>query len=50
MVATGNFETFEYELNYAWLDILGSGGNFLFDYSDAKTEAIFGLALKFCKF
>jgi hypothetical protein len=36
MDATGNFETFEYELGYAWLDILGFGGTFLFNYSYEK--------------
>jgi hypothetical protein len=28
MAATGNSETFEYELGYVWLDILGSRGTF----------------------
>jgi hypothetical protein len=37
MVATGNSKTFEYELGYAWLDIVGSGGNFFFGYSNEKT-------------
>jgi hypothetical protein len=37
LAGTGNSETFEYELGYAWLDIMGSRGTFLFGYSDAKT-------------
>jgi hypothetical protein len=41
MGATGNSETFEYELDYAWLNILGFGGTFFFGYSDAKIEAMF---------
>jgi hypothetical protein len=36
MDATGNSETFEYELGYAWLDILGFGGTSLFNYSYGK--------------
>jgi hypothetical protein len=50
MAAIGNFETFEYELGYAWLEILGSRGTFLFSYLDAKIETIFGLPSKFCNF
>jgi hypothetical protein len=50
MVATGNYETFEYELDYAWFEILGSGGKKKFGYSDAKTEAIFELPSKFYNF
>jgi len=37
MAATSNSDTFEYELSYAWLDMLGFGGTFLFNYSDEKT-------------
>jgi hypothetical protein len=50
LVGTGNYETFEYEVGYAWLDTLGFGSTFLFDYSDAKTKAIFRLPSKFCNF
>jgi hypothetical protein len=50
MDATGNSETFECELGYAWLDILGFGGNFMFDYSYAKKKITFRLLSKFCNF
>jgi hypothetical protein len=41
LAGTGNSETFEYKVDYAWIDISGSGGTFMFSYSDAETEAIF---------
>jgi hypothetical protein len=50
MDATSNSETFEYELGYAWLNILGSGGTFMFGYSDVEIEAIFGIPSKLCNF
>jgi hypothetical protein len=37
LAGIGNSKTFEYKVDYAWIDISGSRGNFLFGYSDAET-------------
>jgi hypothetical protein len=50
LAGTGNYETFEYEVFYAWLNTLGFGSTFMFGYSDAKIEAIFILPSKCCNF
>jgi hypothetical protein len=42
--------TFDCKLEYAWLAQMGSGGTFLFIYSDEETESIFGIPLKFYNF
>jgi hypothetical protein len=50
LARTGNSETFEYKVDYAWIQSSVSRGNFMLGYSDVETESIFRLPLKFCNF